>query len=124
MKASSFFAGLALGAVAAIAASKKLKAMCDDEDDSCDNDAALKDAEDTVQSLRNSADSLLNDLKTQTEAKQTYAAQCEDLKDQLAKKDAEINNLKQCFLSTCFCDLSDFRQGNRSFLCNKGIFGS
>ena len=94
MKASSFFAGLALGAVAAIAASKKLKAMCDDEDDSCDNDAALKDAEDTVQSLRNSADSLLNDLKTQTEAKQTYAAQCEDLKDQLAKKDAEINNLK------------------------------
>lgn len=69
MKASSFFAGLALGAVAAIAASKKLKAMCDDEDDSCDNDAALKDAEDTVQSLRNSADSLLNDLKTQTEAK-------------------------------------------------------
>ena len=61
MKASSFFAGLALGAVAAIAASKKLKAMCDDEDDSCDNDAALKDAEDTVQSLRNSADSLLND---------------------------------------------------------------
>ena len=93
MKASSFFAGLALGAVAAIAASKKLKAMCDDEDDSCDNDAALKDAED-VQSLRNSADSLLNDLKTQTEAKQTYAAQCEDLKDQLAKKDAEINNLK------------------------------
>jgi len=95
MKASSFFAGLALGAVAAIAASKKIKAMCDDDDDdSCDNDAALKDAENTVQSLRSSADSLLNDLKTQTEAKQTYAAQCEDLKDQLAKKDAEINNLK------------------------------
>ena len=95
MKASSFFAGLALGAAAAIAASKKIKALCaDDDEDSCDNDAALKDAENTVQSLRSSADSLLNDLKTQTEAKQTYAAQCEDLKDQLAKKDAEINNLK------------------------------
>ena len=95
MKTSSFIAGLAVGAAAAIAATKKIKALCADEDDSCDCDnAALKDAENTVQSLRNSADSLLNDLKTQTEAKQTYAAQCEDLKDQVAKKDAEIENLK------------------------------
>ncbi|MBS7271543.1 hypothetical protein [Fibrobacter sp.] len=94
MKASSFIAGLAVGAAAAIAVSKKIKALCADEDESCESDAALKDAENTVQSLRNSADSLLNDLKTQTEAKQTYAAQCEDLKDQVAKKDAEIENLK------------------------------
>ena len=96
MKTSSFLSGLAIGAVAAIAITKKLKTLCADEDDSCecDNDAALKDAENTVESLRSSADSLLNDLKTQTEAKQTYAAQCEDLKDQVAKKDAEIANLK------------------------------
>ena len=96
MKTSSFLSGLAVGAVAAIAITKKLKALCADEDDSCggENDAALKDAESTVQSLRSSADSLLNDLKTQTEAKQTYAAQCEDLKDEVAKKNAEIENLK------------------------------
>ena len=103
MKASSFIAGLAVGAAAAIAVSKKIKALCADEDDSCECDAALKDAENTVQSLRNSADSLLNDLKTQTEAKQTYAAQCEDLKDQVAKQNAEINNLKN------ICEMQDSR---------------
>ena len=97
MKTSSFLSGLAVGAVAAIAITKKLKALCADEDDSCgcENDAALKDAESTVQSLRSSADSLLNDLKTQTEAKQTYAAQCEDLKDEVAKKNVSSASSKQ-----------------------------
>ena len=93
MKASSFIAGLAVGAAAAIAVSKKIKALCVDDDDSCEGDSALKDAENTVESLRNSADSLLNDLKTQTEAKQTYAAQCEDLKKQF------LGNLSTEFIS-------------------------
>ena len=44
MKTSSFLSGLAVGAVAAIAITKKLKALCADEDDSCgcENDADLK----------------------------------------------------------------------------------
>ena len=95
MKASSFFAGLALGAAAAIAASKKIQALCADEDDSCDcNSSALKDAENAVETLRSSVDSLRNELNTRIESEQTYAAQCEDLKDQVAKKDVEIENLK------------------------------
>jgi peptidoglycan hydrolase CwlO-like protein len=95
MKASSFFAGLAVGAIAAIAASKKIKALCADEDDSCDCDnSALKDAENAAETLRNSIDSLKSELSSRIESEQTYAAQCEDLKDQVAKKEAEINNLK------------------------------
>ena len=39
-------------------------------------------------------DSLRNELNTRIESEQTYAAQCEDLKDQVAKKDVEIENLK------------------------------
>ena len=95
MKTSSFIVGLAVGAAAAIAASKKLKALCADEDDSCDCDnSALKDAENAVETLRSSVDSLRNELNTRIESEQTYAAQCEDLKDQVAKKDVEIENLK------------------------------
>lgn len=95
MKASSFIAGLTMGAVAAIVASKKIKALCADEedDDDCEN-VALKDAENAVETLRSSVDSLRNELNTRIESEQTYAAQCEDLKDQVAKKDVEINNLK------------------------------
>ena len=95
MKASSFIVGLAVGAAAAIAASKKIKALCDDEDDSCDCDSsALKDAENAAETLRSSIDSLKSELSTRIESEQTYAAQCEDLKDQVAKKDVEIENLK------------------------------
>ena len=96
MKTSSFIMGLDVGAVAAVAASKKIKALCADEDDECcDCDSsALKDAENAADTLRNSIDSLKSELSSRIESEQTYAAQCEDLKDQIAKKDAEINNLK------------------------------
>ena len=95
MKASSFIAGLALGAAAAVAISKKVKALCSDEDDTCTCDnTALKDAENAVETLRSSVDSLRNELNTRIESEQTYAAQCEDLKDKVAKKDVEIENLK------------------------------
>lgn len=95
MKTSSFFAGLALGAVAAVAITKKLKQSCcacdgDDESES----PALKDAEDAVETLRSSVDSLRKELNTRIESEQTFAAQCEDLKDQVAKKDVEIGNLR------------------------------
>ncbi|MCL4102813.1 hypothetical protein SAMN05720766_11651 [Fibrobacter sp. UWH9] len=92
MKASSFFAGLALGAAAALAVSKKLKSSC-----SCEGNAenpALKDAENAVETLRCSVDSLRKELNSRIESEQTYAAQCEDLKDQVAKMDVEIGNLK------------------------------
>ena len=95
MKTSSFIAGLAMGAAAAIAISKKVKALCADEDDACECDNnALKDAENAVETLRSSVDSLKNELSTRIESEQTYKAQCEDLKDQVAKKDVEIDNLK------------------------------
>ena len=95
MKASSFLAGLAMGAVAAVLVTKKVKALCADNDDSCECDSsALKDAENAVETLRNSVDSLRNELNTRIESEQTYAAQCEDLKDQVAQKKAEIDNLK------------------------------
>lgn len=92
MKASSFFAGLALGAAAALAVSKKLKSSC-----GCEGNAenlALKDAENAVETLRCSVDSLRKELNSRIESEQTYAAQCEDLKDQVAKMDVEIGNLK------------------------------
>ncbi|OWV12483.1 hypothetical protein [Fibrobacter sp. UWH1] len=92
MKASSFFAGLALGAAAALAVSKKLKSSC-----CCEGNAenpALKDAENAVETLRCSVDSLRKELNSRIESEQTYAAQCEDLKDQVAKMDVEIGNLK------------------------------
>ena len=95
MKTSSFIAGLAMGAAAAIAISKKIKTLCADEEDDCSCDSsALKDAENAVETLRNSVDSLKNELSTRIESEQTYKAQCEDLKDQVAKKDVEIDNLK------------------------------
>jgi chromosome segregation ATPase len=57
-------------------------------------EVALKDAENAAETLRNSIDSLKSELSSRIESEQTYAPQCEDLKDQVAKKEAEINNLK------------------------------
>lgn len=95
MKASSFFAGLALGAGAAVLAAKKLKVLCADNDSSCDSEySALKDAENATKALNSSMDSLRSELNTRIESEQTYAAKCEELKDQVAKKDVEIENLK------------------------------
>ncbi len=97
MKSSSFIAGLALGAVAALAAAKKFNISCPCKADSADGDnasPALKDAENAVETLRCSVDSLRKELNSRIESEQTYAAQCEDLKDEVAKKDVEIDNLK------------------------------
>lgn len=95
MKASSFLAGLAMGAAAAVLVSKKIKTLCADDDESSECDSsALKDAENAAKALNSSMDSLRNELNTRIESEQTYAAQCEDLKDQVAKKDVEIQNLK------------------------------
>jgi len=93
MKASSFFAGLALGAAAAVAISKKMKLSCCCDEGNAEN-PALKDAENAVETLRCSVDSLRKELNSRIESEQTYAAQCEDLKDQVAKMDVEIGNLK------------------------------
>lgn len=95
MKASSFFAGLALGAAAAVAISKKLKLSgCGCGERGEGESPALKDAENAVETLRCSVDTLRKELNSRIESEQTYAAQCEDLKDQVAKKDVEIGNLK------------------------------
>lgn len=95
MKTSSFLIGLAMGAAAAVAISKKLKLSCCGcgEDGDVEN-SALKDAESAVETLRSSVDSLRKELNTRIESEQTFAAQCEDLKNQVASKDAEIGNLK------------------------------
>lgn len=92
MKTSSFVAGLALGAAAALAISKKMKLSCCGNGDG--ESPALKDAENAVETLRCSVDSLRKELNSRIESEQTYAAQCEDLKDQVAKMDVEIGNLK------------------------------
>ncbi|MCQ2102578.1 MAG: hypothetical protein MJY98_05075 [Fibrobacter sp.] len=95
MKTSSFIAGLALGAAAAVAITKKMKLSCCGCDDAGKTEnPALKDAENAVETLRSSVESLRKELNTRIESEQTYAAQCEDLKDQVAKKDVEIGNLK------------------------------
>lgn len=95
MKASSFLAGLAVGAAAAVAVVKKMKFGCACGGDSSENESpALKDAENAVETLRSSVDTLRKELNTRIESEQTFASQCEDLKDQVAKKDVEIENLK------------------------------
>lgn len=99
MKTSSFIAGIALGAAAAVAVAKKFKLFGgeseDDEGSLGENEnLALKDADNAVETLRGSVDSLRKELNTRIESEQTYAAQCENLKDQIAKQNAEINNLK------------------------------
>ena len=93
MKASSFIAGLAFGAVAAVVASKKLfKNGCQCADGA--ENPALKEAEGAVETLRNSVDSLRSQLNSRIESEQTFAAKCEELKDQVTKQTAEIDSLK------------------------------
>jgi len=93
MKTNSFIAGVALGAVAAIVVSKVIfKAR--QSDCAGDESPALKDAEDAVDTLRGSVDILKKELNNHIESEQTFASQCEDLRDQVAKKDVEIENLR------------------------------
>ena len=49
---------------------------------------------DAVESLRSSVESLRSELSKRIESEQTFAAQCEELKDQVAKQSVEIENLK------------------------------
>ncbi len=94
MKALNFIAGVALGAAAAIVAIKKFKVCsCGDAADG-ETNPAVKEAEEAVETLRGSVESLRKELNTRIESEQTYAAQCEDLKNEIAKKDAEISNLQ------------------------------
>lgn len=90
MKALNFIAGVALGAAAAIIATKKFKVGCCE---TADADAA-KESDDAADSLRDSVESLRQELNSRIESEQTYAAQCDELKKEMAKKDAEIDNLK------------------------------
>lgn len=95
MKASSFIAGLAFGAAAAVVASKKLfKNGCPCNCADGAENPALKEAETAVETLRNSVDSLRSQLNSRIESEQTFAAKCEELKDQVTKQTVEIDNLK------------------------------
>lgn len=96
MKTSGFIAGLALGAAAAVAIVKKFNPsfVCGTSESSDNESPALKDAENAVETLRCSVDTLRKELNTRIESEQTFAAECEDLKDQVAKKNVEIDNLK------------------------------
>ncbi|WP_407441925.1 hypothetical protein [Fibrobacter sp.] len=94
MKTASFLTGIALGAAAAVAINKKFFSKCP----VCGGDAAgnpaVKEAEDAVEKLRGSVDSLSQELNKRIESEQTFAAKCEELKDQMAKQSVEIENLK------------------------------
>ena len=91
MKTESFIAGAVLGAVAAVAVSKKFfGGKCP----VCGESGAAEGDESAVDSLRNSVESLRNELSKRIESEQTFAAQCEELKDQVAKQSVEIENLK------------------------------
>ena len=92
MKTNSFLVGAILGAAATVAITKKFFKCCScNENETCDN-PVIKDADDAVEKLRNSVDSLRKELNSRIESEQTYAAKCEDLKDQVAKQNAEISN--------------------------------
>lgn len=95
MKIESFITGVAVGAVAVVAISKKFfngNCLCCKNDDS--ENPALKEAEDAVEKLRGSVESLRKELNNRIESEQTFAAKCEDLTDQVAKQNVEIENLK------------------------------
>lgn len=95
MKCLNFIAGVALGAAAAIVAIKKFKVCsCGVEPAEGEANPAVKEAEEAVENLRSSVDSLRKELNSRIESEQTYASQCEELKGEVAKKEAEINNLK------------------------------
>ena len=95
MKTNSFVFGAVLGAAAAVAITKKFFTCCTcDEKSECADNPVLKDADDAVERLRDSVDSLRKELNSRIESEQTFAAKCEDLKEQVAKQNAEISNLK------------------------------
>ncbi len=103
MKTNSFVLGAVLGAAATIAITKKfLKCPCCEKKEEAEN-PVIKDADDAVEKLRNSVDSLRKELNSRIESEQTFAAKCEDLKEQVAKQNAEINNLKNV------CEMQDSR---------------
>ena len=96
MKTETFIAGMLVGAAAAVALSKKFldgKCACAETAGAAEN-PALKEAEDAVETLRGSVDCLRKELNNRIESEQTYAAKCEELKDQVAKQGVEIENLK------------------------------
>lgn len=93
MRTLNFIAGVALGAAAAIVAIKKFK-VCSCGADSAEGDAAVKEAEETADNLRDSVESLRKELNARIESEQTYAAKCDELKDEVSKQAAEIENLK------------------------------
>lgn len=94
MKTESFIVGALLGAAAAVAINKKFFAKCPVCGGDPAENPAVKDAEDAVEKLRGSVDSLSQELNKRIESEQTFAAKCEELKDQVAKQNVEIENLK------------------------------
>lgn len=102
MKAGTFLVGAIAGAAAAVALSKKFmgcKCACS-ETAGADENPALKEAEQAVDTLRGSVDCLRKELNNRIESEQTYAAKCEELKDQVAKQGVEIDNLKNIIDAT------------------------
>ena len=102
MKTGAFLVGAIAGAAAAVAFSKKFmdgKCACS-EKASADENPALKEAEEAVDTLRGSVDCLRKELKNRIESEQTYVAKCEDFKDQVAKQNVEIENLKNIIDAT------------------------
>ena len=117
MKTNSFLVGAILGAAAAVAVSKKFFNCCscenadDDSVTNCTENAEKKTVDeaeksvpnDTIEQLRSSIESLRKELSSRIESEQTFAAKCEDLKEQIAKQSAEISNLKNV------CEMQDSR---------------
>jgi septal ring factor EnvC (AmiA/AmiB activator) len=101
MKTETFIAGMLVGAAAAVALSKKFMGKCTcSEMAGADENPALKEAEQAVDTLRGSVDCLRKELNNRIESEQTYAAKCEELKDQVAKQGVEIDNLKNIIDAT------------------------
>ena len=103
MKTGAFLVGAIAGAAAAVALSKKFMGKCvccEEGTDSTSENTALKDAEEAVDTLRGSVDCLRKELNNRIESEQTYAAKCEELKDQVAKQGVEIENLKNIIDAT------------------------
>ena len=86
MKTNSFLVGAILGAAATVAITKKFFKCCScNENEACDN-PVIKDADDAVEKLRNSVDSLRKELNSRIESEQTYAAKCRaDLRRQVRR---------------------------------------
>lgn len=122
MKTNSFFLGAFLGAAATVALTKKFFSCCSCDENGVSSDNSVskdvdapaakndagetlekKDSDVTIEQLRNSIDSLRKELSSRIESEQTFAAKCEDLREQVAKQNAEINNLKNV------CEMQDSR---------------